>query len=1146
MKLSHTITCAFAVAFAWSCLPSVAADEEASEQAQPAAVDPELKEELEFIKALVEDGMPDLATPVIDAAKKKWPNAAPKLKVYEMQSFLSQGKFDVVQKEVDALKGKKERESEYWALRLSMADAYYAGGMMPECQKIYGEFFKTITKPGADLLDFYVESGFRWAQICTREKKYDEAVGVFRNLLATLSDKDSRWGNVALEAVELLLRLADDIPADTKDKAAKAKRAEYLNLTMKWVDKLLWKRDQALVFGKAIAMKAHIEMLRGKYVEAQSLVSNYMSDLSDIHSQIMEADPDGTKGYVRASPMPECRYLLAKMLWDVVRDEAKKPKANEDLIKDSLFGARDVKTKKRTGLGAYNHALNVYVKYSDSAWAADAADLAEEIEAFVKERYKKDIRPKNIPPELADKARKMRFKNAYELFHGQEYEKAVAAYEAILASAPESVETVNARGVQAECCVNLRQNAKKGSPEQAKYEKAAAEAEDFVVTQYKGKSEAITKAAGDQTLRLAALEHDLGKRARARELYDAYFANYPEHYRAAQMADVLARQAYKEEDWESAIKFFTILVEKYPKSESVVDAYKFLAVCNEKLGKVEEQKKWFGEYVKNEKKTGARTAVQLGLALMQQKQAFAAFDAADATNDVAAAEAMRKEAFRSVTGSIKDFRAVSGDLTKTLETEGKSLDAKERDLFLLRREQAIFLEAASWQRLMKYAEGENVPKFRGLAIKAYEKYLDAYPKGQYAPQSLVKIGTIYTAESKRASDGNDAALAGECMKKSQDAFARLQKDFPDSDEAKNSLPRLAKTLIDMGMAREGAAEYRKMLEAENGKYTAGQFLQAGQALLAAKQWQDADDAYAKAIELATPLTNSVAYLAPALMGQAQSAKGAKNYAEARQRLDEFIEKYNRSSFVTNAYDMLVDVSLEMGGNEKDEVLRSQAFNTAFGALKKLRPFREAPCNLVRAELEKIEAGHNANDAGKTMDALWTTHAQMRKAQEELDNLDLRSCKVLLAKLKAELDRPDEAAKTRRRAIVALSAFLMAHDPFTFEGEKKTFKRRADKFVAFADEGNVPAHVSKKLLTKEEFANLGKQEDRENLLSPKQIASIEFCYGKLLPLMVEQGLGRQEVEPYFDRYMEFFGPNGAAGKGDHYGDVEDVRSKVKGN
>ncbi len=1178
MKLSHTITCAFAVAFACFCLPSVAADEEASGKAQSEAMDPDLKEELDFIEALVENGMSGLAEPVIEAAKKKWPDAVPQLRVPELECRLMQGKFEEVQKEIDALKGKKGRESDYWKLRLKLADAYYfyTKDKAAQGKEIYKDFFTKVTKPSADLLNFYVDSGFRWAQISAREKDYDSAVGVYTNLLAAISEKDVRWSNVALAGVELLLRLADDMTANAKDKQAKGKAAkakekrdEYLKLTTKWVDKLLWKRNQPLVFGKAIAMKAHIEMLRGRPEEVDVLWKNYKEDLETIHNILLGEDPDRTKGYVRASPMPEFRYLLAKTKWDKVESEAEKPKADEDLVKNLLFGERAKGSRKRDGQGAYNHALNVYVKYSDSVWAADAADLAEKIEQFAAKRYNKDIHPKNIPPELAKKARNMRFNSAFELFHGGEYEKAIAAYEAILAHAPESKEVVNARGVIAECYVNLRQNAKDGSPERANYEKAATEAEDFVASQYAGKADDIIAAAGNQTLRLAALEHDLKMYAREQALYKAYFTNYPTHVSVAQTAYRLANEAYKNEEWAKAIDYFTRFVGKDPNSPHIANAYNLLASCNEKLGNVNEQLDWLEKYVEVEKKVDARTAVLLGLAFMRQQRGFAELQDADSDPDPAKRVDRKIKAMQDEFKAVGKFQAAAKAIEELLADGKSSIQKDERDKLEHRREQALFLVGENWQKrqpfdtntLAQIAQSKGKRHQRVFetilapvnthtnAIAGYETYLKAYPKGKYGPQALMRIGTIYTIESKRATEENDAKWAGECIKKSEAAFARLDKDFPDSDEAKNSLPRRAKTLIEMGLPKDGAAVYRKMLEAENGKYTAGQFLQAGLALLEAEQWQDAADAYTKVTEMAASLTNSAVYLAPALMGQARAAvglahatKAANKYAEARQRLDEFIEKYGKSAAVTNAYDMLVDVSTEMGRSERDDTLRAHAFNGAFGALKKLRPYREAPLKqFASGVLAKVEEQHQ-EDKGK-INELWAAHAQMRKLQDDLDNLDIRRYNVLLARLKAEQDRPDAAAKTRRGVIVALKDFLMAHDPVTTgDDETKTFVKGAGKFVNFDASAKA---ADKRFVTKEEFANLDSQEKRENLLSPDQCKNLEFCYGEVLPLMVELGLDKKDIELYFDRYMELFGANGAYKKGEQYGDVESIRSKVKG-
>ena len=57
------------------------------------------------------------------------------------------------------------------------------------------------------------------------------------------------------------------------------------------------------------------------------------------------------------------------------------------------------------------------------------------------------------------------------------------------------------------------------------------------------KGGAVSRSAGDVTLRLAALEHDAGALGRSAQLYDLYFKNYKDHYKAASTALSLAGAA---------------------------------------------------------------------------------------------------------------------------------------------------------------------------------------------------------------------------------------------------------------------------------------------------------------------------------------------------------------------------------------------------------------------------------------------------------------------------------------------------------------------------------------------------------------------------------------------------------------------------
>ena len=961
----HYTLAAFAACVCLPCATLRAADAPAAAPKAPAisaAEKAKMDEEVKYINALVEANLPDFAAPVIQAAKTKWPDLGPRLEVVELQGELRLGHFDKVQAVVDK---KPKGSSSYWALRLAMADAYYARGDMANCSKIYKEFFAAVPTPKPDIKSFYVESAYKWAQMLVNDKKFDEAVKIYGGLLKLDLDENI-WCTIATDCTELLIRLATDCGDDPK----KAKQKEaYLKTATGYADKLLWKDELIIVFGRAISMKAHIELLRGQLEKAQSLVESYMPQLRTIHDSLVEQDPDGSKGYVRLSPMPECRYLLAKMMWEAVQAEAKKPKADENMIKDSLFGARV--NGKRNGAGAYNHAINVFVKYPESSWAASAGELADTIAKFVKTRYKKEIKT-NITADQMKKVRQMQFRHAYETYRGGDYAAAEKAYREVLAQFPEIEESIDALATLAECYINLWQRGKSPA-EKLEWRLCADATEGYIAERFSGIKKNLYRPAGDQTLRLAAKENDLGNKLGAKNLYDLYFKNYPRHYNAPQMAMALAGQAWKNENWAEAARFYGIIANNYTNSAGYVDAVKMLSLCNGKLGNTAEEDAWLRKFAGIAKKPLDRTSATLNLALKQQKRGFELFKAAE-TNEAAAAD-LQKQGAVNVIKAIKDFNAVAKEANAALANKGITDGDKEK--FRNYGEVALFLAGESYQRLQ--FPPDRIPTFRKLAVKQFEEYLKTFPKGKYAPQALVKIGTIWTAEKN--------------MEESQKAFARLQSEYPDSDEARNSVPRLAKTLIEMGLKSEGVAQYRQMLSTA-GKFTAGQFLAAGDALVEARGWDTALQAYDKASELAKGLSNGVPIMARAMVGRARAHYGAKQWGEAHDVLDKFVahKDFSKSSIVIDAYEMLVEVASEEGRLQKDDNLRMTFFNQAVDAVKKLRNYR--------------------------------------KDQASQDEIDLRSGDVMVRKMEAEeaLGLKEKALDTCGRAAAMFQAFLMARAP----------------------------------------------------------------------------------------------------------------------
>jgi len=79
------------------------------------------------------------------------------------------------------------------------------------------------------------------------------------------------------------------------------------------------------------------------------------------------------------------------MLWEAAKVEIAKSDADWGKITDILLGARGA-DKKRSGLGAFNHAVNVYINYPFSAWAMQAGKLVDEIADVVKKARGKDLK----------------------------------------------------------------------------------------------------------------------------------------------------------------------------------------------------------------------------------------------------------------------------------------------------------------------------------------------------------------------------------------------------------------------------------------------------------------------------------------------------------------------------------------------------------------------------------------------------------------------------------------------------------------------------------------------------------------------------------------------------------------------------------
>ncbi len=907
---------ALVACFSFAAFPVLSQDaqqaSEADEADEPAEkTDPLMEEELSYAQALIEF-YPDYADPVIQAARKRWADAGPRLTALEMRGKLRLGKFDEV-KAALAKVDRKTKPGEYWAMNLSLGDAYYSQGDMKSCAAIYDDFFKSVPKPDKSIRVLYIESAYKWGQMLIREGKEAEAAKVYDGLISQLKGADNRLlrATVQLDNAELLLKLAGEAKDD-------ATRKGFLDRAAKHLKEPLWMDDEPLIFGRAVAMRAHVEVLRGKLSSAKDMVETYIPQLKEIHESLKEQDPDGKLGYLRQSPMPQCRYLLASMMWKGVQTELAKGAPDDALILNLLFGEKNKSTGKRVGGGAYNHAVNVAIQYPESTWASAADELERKIRELVKTRFKKEIKTA-ITAEQRKKILQMKFKDAHELFGNNDFAAAAPKYEEVLAAVPETTESVRSVGNLITCWRNMVQDTK--DPKEKEYLNMKIEAaEGYISERFGGLSPELQRAGGDQTLIFAAREHDSGALARAQRLYDNYFQNYPTHHQAAQMAMSLASQAFQKEDYETAMHYYEVIVNSYTNSPYYVQSLGQLSTAAGKLGNNTLELDWLRKYAARCTSPSMKANAQLRLAYAQHREGMSLLRQAGEEANAEAAGELRKKARENFVQAAREFIK----LVKDAEAAAKdpSVSATDKANFEKMREDALYLIGDSIQRMP--AEGNGDP--RAVAAQKYNDYLAAYPKGKFAPTVLMKLGTIYIATTNTV--------------KQQEVFQRLERDFPESDEAKNSKPRLAKTLMDMGLTQEAVKQYAEMVGTD-AKYTSQQLMQAGEALLEGGGKDGLDTAiraFDKSIARAGTNLNMLAVIGRCKLGKGKALMAQNRLVEAQELMRNFMDdkQLGRTTMALDANMMLIEAASKAGERERDDDARETCFRDALAALQKVK------------------------------------------------------------------------------------------------------------------------------------------------------------------------------------------------------------------
>ncbi len=630
------------------------------------------------------------------------------------------------------------------------------------------------------------------------------------------------------------------------------------------------------------------------------------------------------------------------------------------------------------------------------------------------------------------------FQVANEKYEEGDWEGAIKDYSAALANYPERKESVSAIERIAEAYMNMIVRSKDEQKKRG-WRLDLEAVEGYLGERFGGvKDKSVMIAAGDAVLRLAAKEKDVsakdahqleeGERDRSKALYRTFLSSYTRHTQAPSLAAAFGYEAQKkaldmdapeitaDDDPESraakakvlaernalleeALDFYGVLESRFPKSSNAEGGIFQMSVCHEKLGNREKAIEYMKKYVdrvSQGKSDLAKMKAQMNLAVLYQKDGFALIAEAEDSSVTNAADLAQRGTMQCVKG-IREFMGFAKTAKERIENPGVA--AKEKEEYGMLREGALYLAGDCWNRLKTPTKKLSLESYRAQAAKNFEAYVEEYPKGRYAKPAYVKLGRIY-------SQSDD-------VEKAKSALMRLKKAFPDSEEARKAMPQLATSLVEYAktlsdadkvakIREQACAIYAEMLENGRNEYRPIDYVHAGEILIEAENWNLAGDAFAKAESTAG--TNQPTVVARARLGRARSFVAQKNYVEARESLDEFLEdeRMKNTLVATNAYDMLSRVALEQGLKEKDESTRRRHFGKAIGAVKNLTAIWS-----------------RTNELGQARVPRW-----------QIDRVTLTSSDISMAQMEAEANfgNRDAADKARTMAMQKLQTFIMTREP----------------------------------------------------------------------------------------------------------------------
>lgn len=546
---------------------------------------------------------------------------------------------------------------------------------------------------------------------------------------------------------------------------------------------------------------------------------------------------------------------------------------------------------------ALSHYRTVLIRYSASSWASEAGRRDDALATWLSG---KGFAVSKLPREELAKVVGKLLIEAKTLYQQQDYKSAISKYRVILNTFPGIPGAIGAMGEMGRCYAGLRDTL------------SVKAISGFLGERYGRGATNEMEEAGSALLSIAAEYEAMGDTVLAGEINAAFSRYFPKHRKAVVVVFRDAEARMRAENYAEALACFNRIIERFPTDRLYVDALSRAAYCHAMMGAHSNAVPLLLKYIDSLATGPEQIAARLRLA-----------------------DSYR--VMEETVPALNEYVRVIKNLTEEAAKFGTSADDTAKNAKSMER--AMFWRSVCYSRLKK--PEDQVPMYQAKAIEGFTAFLAKYPKSEHGASALSGLGTLYFLQKN--------------PKEAEKVFMRLEKEFPDSEQAKNAKYALGTSLVSIGRMDEAVKVFESMLELAD-KFAPAQFLQAAHYLFGEDQFETAGKFYQQAIKgiEPRPAAEQRPIWEPAMVGLAKSQAASGKWAEAVKTLEVLLGKYPNTGFTVEANFMLARGYAEQAAKEADAGKRRAMFNKAIGAINTARKFIKEPDLRTRADFETAQ------------------------------------------------------------------------------------------------------------------------------------------------------------------------------------------------